>query len=71
MGWLVLLGTAMALTGIGLLGYCIYSAFAIKRAGLDDVAMRAQLQKIVAINMGALLLAVLGLMCVVLGVFLG
>jgi hypothetical protein len=71
MGWLILLGTAMALVGIGLLGYCIYSAFAAKRAGLDDVEMRARLQKVVNINMGALLLSVLGLMCVVLGVFLG
>ena len=71
MGWLVLLGTAMAVVGIGLLGYCIYSAFAVKRSGLDDAEMRVQLQKVVAINMGALLLAVLGLMCVVLGVFLG
>ncbi len=71
MGWLVLLGTAMAVVGIGLLGYCIYSAFSIKKTGLEDAEMRQQLQKIVAINMGALLLSVLGLMCVVLGVFLG
>ncbi len=71
MGWLVLLGTAMAVVGIGLLGYCIYSAFAAKRAELEDAVMRERLQKIVAINMGALLLSVLGLMCVVLGVVLG
>ncbi|MEJ6388317.1 hypothetical protein [Gymnodinialimonas ulvae] len=70
MGWMVLLGTAMALVGIGLLGYCIYSAFAAKRAGLDDAEMRERLQKIVTINMGALFLSVLGLMFVVLGVFL-
>lgn len=71
MGWLILLGTAMALVGIGLLGYCIYSAFAAKRAGLEDAEMRVRLQKIVNINMGALLLAVMGLMFVVLGVVLG
>lgn len=71
MGWLVLMGSAMAVIGLCLLGYCIYEAFAAKRANLEDAAMRARLQKIVAINMGALLLSVLGLMCVVLGVFLG
>lgn len=71
MGWLVIAGTGLAVIGLCILGYCIYAAFAAKRAGLDDDAMRARLQRIVAINMGALFLSVLGLMCVVLGVFLG
>lgn len=71
MGWLVLIGSGLAVIGLLLLGYCIYEALAAKRSGLDDDAMRARLQKIVAINMGALLLSVLGLMFVVLGVFLG
>ncbi|ABD55553.1 hypothetical protein [Jannaschia sp. CCS1] len=71
MGWLVMAGSGVTLIGLGLLGYCIYAAFAVKKSGLDDEAMRARLQKVVAINMGALLLSVLGLMCVILGVFLG
>lgn len=71
MSWLVLVGSAVTLIGICLLGYCIYAAFSAKKSGLEDAAMRARLQNIVAINMGALLLSVLGLMCVVLGVFLG
>ncbi|MBY4892477.1 hypothetical protein A8B78_14715 [Jannaschia sp. EhC01] len=71
MDWLVIGGSAMTVAGLGLLGYCIYEAFAAKRANLEDEAMRARLQKVVAINMGALFLSVLGLMCVVLGVFLG
>lgn len=71
MSWLVLAGSAITVIGLGLLGYCIYAAFAAKRSGLEDDAMRARLQTVVAINMGALLLSVLGLMCVVLGVFLG
>lgn len=70
MGWLVIGGTFLAVLGIALLGYCIYAAFAAKRAGLDDDEMRARLQKIVAINLGALSLSVLGLMFVILGVFL-
>ncbi|GAB5445724.1 hypothetical protein [Gymnodinialimonas sp.] len=71
MEWLVWGGAAVTVIGLGLLGYCIYEAFAAKRSGLEDDAMRARLQRVVAINMGALFLSVLGLMCVVLGVFLG
>ncbi|WP_224815182.1 hypothetical protein [Hasllibacter sp. MH4015] len=71
MGWLVWTGTALAGIGIAILCYCIYAAMAAKRAGLDDAEIRERLQKIVAINMGGLLVAVLGLMCVILGVFLG
>ena len=70
MGWLVIAGSGLTVVGLGLLGYCIYAAVSAKRAGLEDAEMRARLQRIVAINMGALLLSVLGLMCVVLGVFL-
>lgn len=70
MGWLVLVGSVLACIGLCMLAYCIFQAISAKRSGLDDAAMRQRLQKIVAINMGALLLSVLGLMCVVLGVFL-
>ncbi len=71
MGWLVWGGTGLALIGLLLLGYCIAAALQAKRAGLDDADMRARLQRIVTINMGALFLSVIGLMCVILGVFLG
>ena len=60
----------MALAGLLALGYCIYAAISAKRAGLPDPELRARLQRIVTINMGALLVSVLGLMSVVLGVFL-
>ncbi len=71
MDWLIVGGSVLVVMGLCILGYCIYAAMAAKRAGLDDVAMRARLQKIVAINMGALLLSTIGLMTVVMGVFLG
>jgi hypothetical protein len=70
MEWLVWTGTALALVGLVVLGYCIFAAIAAKRAGLPDDAMRARLQRIVVINMGALLISVLGLMSVVIGVVL-
>ena len=68
---LVYLGTGLTLIGIATLGYCIWAAMAAKRAGLADAELRARLQRIVTINMGALLVSVLGLISVITGVFLG
>jgi hypothetical protein len=60
----------IALAGLVVLGWCIWAAVAAKRAGLPDAELRARLQRIVTINMGALLISVLGLMSVVMGIFL-
>jgi hypothetical protein len=68
---LVYVGTALALIGMMTLGYCIWAAITAKRAGLADAELRARLQRIVTINMGALLVSVLGLIAVVMGIFLG
>lgn len=70
MTWLVFAGTVLAVAGLLGLGWCIVAAVAAKRAGLPDDELRARLQRIVSINMGALLVSVLGLMSVVVGVFL-
>ena len=71
MSILVIIGTILTCIGLIMLGYCISVAFRAKRAYLPDDVMRARLQRVVAINMGALFVAVIGLMCVILGVFLG
>jgi hypothetical protein len=70
MAWLVWTGTALAMAGLVGLGYCIVAAIAAKRAGLPDPELRSRLARIVSINVGALLISVLGLMSVVVGVFL-
>jgi hypothetical protein len=70
MAWLVWIGTALAIAGLVALGYCIVAAISAKRAGLPDPELRSRLARIVSINMGALLLSVLGLMSVVIGVFM-
>ena len=70
MSYLVLGGSVLAGIGLCILGYCIYAALSAKRAGLDDDAMRERLQKIVTINMGALLVSTIGLMTVIMGIFL-
>ena len=67
---LVWSGTAVALAGVAGLVYCVMRALRARRAGLPDEAMRAELQRVVIINMGALALSALGLMLVVLGIFL-
>lgn len=68
---LIWAGAALTLLGLLGLGYCILRASRAKRAGLDDAAMRAELQKVVAINLGAVGLSALGLASVVAGILLG
>ncbi|MCK0143141.1 hypothetical protein [Aliiroseovarius sp. F20344] len=71
MEWLIIIGAIMS--GLGLIGL-VASALKVmkaKREGLDDAELRARIQKAMALNMGALGLSVLGLMCVIVGVSLG
>jgi len=70
MAWMVWTGTTLAVIGLLALGYCIVAAVAAKRAGLPDSELRSRLARIVSINVGALLVSVLGLMSVIIGVFL-
>ena len=69
--WLIWIGTAVALCGVAGLLRCIQLAIRARRSGLDDAAMRAQLQKIVTLNLAALGISALGLMLVVTGILLG
>lgn len=62
-----------ALTAAGLIGivWCIAAVVGARRARVDDAAMRARMQRVVAVNMAALAASMLGLMAVVLGIMLG
>ena len=68
---LIWAGAAITVAGIGGLAYCVWRALAARRAGLDDAAMRAALQRIVTLNLAALGVSALGLMLVVAGILLG
>ncbi|MGA0542980.1 hypothetical protein [Neotabrizicola sp. VNH66] len=68
---LIWAGALISLLGVAGLVYCVTRAFRLRRAGLPDEAMRGELQKIIAINMGALGVSALGLMMVVAGIALG
>ncbi len=67
---LIWFGAVVTLLGLAGLIWCILKVQRARRAGLDDDAMKAQLQKVVALNMGALFLSVVGLMMVVVGILL-
>lgn len=69
MDWLIWIGAGLTLMGVAGLVWCIVLAMRAKRAGLSDAAMRAALQRVVFLNMAALAVSGLGLMCVVFGVF--
>ena len=64
-------GAGLAALGLAGILWCIVTAARAKRARLDDAAMRATMQRVVAVNMGALAASMLGLMAVVLGIMLG
>ncbi len=68
---LIWIGAAFALAGVAGLVWCILLALRARRSGLEDDAMRAELQRVVVLNMAALGVSALGLMCVVAGIILG
>jgi hypothetical protein len=68
---LIWIGAVVALAGVAALVWCIVLAMRARKSGLPDTEMRAALQKVVVLNMGALGISALGLMFVVLGIVLG
>ena len=68
----ILIWIGAAVSVLGLLGivYCIVTVANARRAGLEDAELRARLQRVVAWNLGALFVSVLGLMVVVVGILL-
>ena len=71
MEWLIWIGAVVSLAGLAGIIWCIFSVAKAKRANLAEDEMRAQLAKVLPMNMGALFLSVIGLMLVVVGIFLG
>ena len=63
-------GAALTLGGLAILVWCIVTVARAKRAGLDDAALKARLQRIVAVNLAGLAVSAFGLMLVIVGIFL-
>ena len=68
----ILIWIGAAVTVLGFVGvvWSIVLVVRARRAGLDDAGLRQRLQGALPVNLGALLLSMLGLMLVVLGVVL-
>lgn len=70
MGILIWIGALLTLTGLAGLIWCVVSVQRARKEGLEDDAMKARLQQVVTLNMGALFLSAIGLMMVVVGILL-
>ena len=68
---LIWIGAAATLLGLVGVVWSLVLVLRARRAGLDDDALRARLQGALPVNLGALLLSVLGLGLVVVGIVLG
>lgn len=71
MAFLVPLGTGLTLIGLVILVGSMIAVLRARRAGIDDAALKARLQRIVAVNFAGLAVSALGLMMVVMGMALG
>lgn len=67
---LIWIGAVVSLAGMLGLVYCILRVFRAKKTAADDDALRAEVAKVVPLNLGALFLSVIGLMMVIMGIFL-
>lgn len=70
MEYLIWAGGALSLAGLLGLVWCVLRVIRARRQGLDDEALRAVLQGVLPLNLGALALSVLGLMLVMVGLVL-
>jgi len=68
---LIWTGPGIALLGLVGLVMSIVKVTRARRANLSDDEIRAAVRKAMPLNMGGLFVAVLGLMMVIVGVFLG
>lgn len=67
---LQVIGVVMALAGLGGLGYCIVQGFRIRGAGLPPDQVRQRLNALIAVNLGSVAFAALGLAVLVAGLVL-
>jgi len=64
-------GIGLSILGMALIVGCIFVVWRAKKAGLDETAMHAKLQRVVTLNLAAMGLAGLGLMMVLVGAIMG
>ncbi len=70
MQWMIWAGALMSVIGLLGLLLSIVKVAKSRKAGLSDEELRAAVQKVVPLNLGALFLSVIGLMVVMVGISL-
>ena len=70
MDWLTISGIAVCLAGFAGVILSLIRAMRLRKASLPDPELRSELLRLVPINVGSLLLAVLGLCMMVFGLML-
>jgi hypothetical protein len=68
---MIWVGATLSVLGMGGIIWCIVRVARARRAKVGDEEMRAVVQSVLPVNMGALFLSVIGLMLVAVGVILG
>jgi hypothetical protein len=68
---MIWVGAAVSVLGLAGLVWCIIRVSRARRANLSEEELRAAVQAVLPLNMGALFLSVIGLMLVIIGVMLG
>jgi hypothetical protein len=68
--FLKILGGVMVATGMVGLTWCIYRGYRLARTGLPPAEMRAQLQRLVPVNLASVGIAALGLAVLLAGFLL-
>lgn len=63
-------GALLTVTGLAGLVWCILTVIRARRRGLGDDEMRQKLRGVLAVNMAALMVSILGLLAVVTGVIM-
>jgi hypothetical protein len=67
---LALLGLVLTVAGLAGLGYCIVQGLRIRGAGLQPAEIHARLHRLLAVNLGSVALAALGLAVLLAGILL-
>lgn len=70
MDWLIWGGAGLSLAGLLGIGLSILKVQRARRAGLSDEDLRARIQAVLPLNLGAFFASILGLMAVVVGIIL-
>lgn len=68
---IVWIGAGLSVLGMIGLVWSIIRVAGAKRRATSDEELRAAVQKVLPLNLGALFLSVIGLMLVIVGIFLG